>query len=142
MVAAAAYNPQYELRLFLFGGIKFKWFVIILVLIDVLSIPTDNPGGHISHLGGAMFGLIYGFALRIGSKSAAGTPKRKRKPKMEYTPYEEVKEEPEMPRSDEDFNQRRAEKEHDVDAILDKIAKSGYASLTKEEKEFLFKNSR
>lgn len=142
LVAAAAYNPQYELHLFLLGSMKFMWLAAILVLIDVLSIPTENPGGHIAHLGGAMFGLIYGFALRLGSKSNAGIPKSKRKPKMEYTPYEEVKDEPEVPRSDEDYNQQKAEKERDVDAILDKIAKSGYGSLTKEEKEFLFKNSR
>ena len=141
LVAAAAYNPQYEIRLFLFGGLKFMWLAAILVLIDVVSIPTDNPGGHIAHLGGVVFGLAYGLVLRITLKG--GEPRRKkRQPKMEYTPYEEVKEEPQTQHVDEDNHVKNADEERDIDVILDKIAQSGYASLTKEEKEFLFKNSR
>ena len=61
---------------------------------------------------------------------------------MKYTPYEEVRDEPKVPRSDEEYNYHKAQKERDIDAILDKVAKSGYDSLTKEEKEFLFKNSK
>ena len=59
---------------------------------------------------------------------------------MKYTRYEEVKDE--VPRNDGDYNRQRAEKERSVDAILDKVSKSGYGSLTDEEKEFLFKNSK
>ena len=62
------------------------------------------------------------------------------KNRKKYTRYEEIKEE--MPRSDEEYNYQKAQKERDVDAILDKVAKNGYDSLTKEEKEFLFKNSK
>jgi hypothetical protein len=62
------------------------------------------------------------------------------KNRKKYTPYEEVRDE--VPRSDEEYNYRKAQKERDVDAILDKVAKSGYDSLTKEEKEFLFKNGK
>jgi hypothetical protein len=47
-----------------------------------------------------------------------------------------------VPRSDEDYNYQKAQKEKDIDAILDKVAKNGYSSLTDEEKEFLFKNSK
>ena len=61
---------------------------------------------------------------------------------MKYTPYEEIKNEPKVPRDDGEYNHQKAEKERDVDALLDKISKSGYASLTDEEKEFLFKNSK
>ena len=61
---------------------------------------------------------------------------------MKYTPYEEIHDEPRVPRSDEEYNYQKAQKERDIDAILDKVAKSGYDSLTPEEKEFLFKNSK
>jgi len=61
---------------------------------------------------------------------------------VEYTPYEEIKDEPKVPRDDGEYNRQRAQKEHDVDALLDKVSKSGYGSLTDEEKEFLFKNSK
>ncbi len=142
LVAAATYKPDYGLRLFLFGQLKFKWLAIIFVVIDLLSISAENPGGHIAHLGGALFGFVYGLLLRKDFTLKGLFACKPRGPKMEYTPYEEIHDEPQVPRSDEEYNQQKAEKERDVDAILDKIAKSGYGSLTPEEKEFLFKNSR
>ena len=142
LVAAATYKPDYGLNLLLFGQLKFKWVAIAFVVIDLLSISSENPGGHIAHLGGALFGFVYGFVLRKSLEKPAEPKRKKRKPKMEYTPYEEIHDEPQVPRSDEEYNRQKAEKERDVDAILDKIAKDGYASLTAEEKEFLFKNSR
>ena len=142
MVAAATYSPDYELHLVLIGRVKYKWLALIFVIIDLLSISAENPGGHIAHLGGALYGFIYGFLLRKDFKLSGIFHFPKRKPRMEYTPYEEIKDEPEVPRSDEEYNRQKAEKERNIDEILDKIAKSGYASLTPEEKEYLFKNSR
>jgi membrane associated rhomboid family serine protease len=142
LVAAATYKPDYGLNLLLFGQLKFKWLAIAFVVIDLLSISAENPGGHIAHLGGALFGFVYGFILRKSLGQPTESKRRQRKPKMEYTPYEEIHDEPQAPRSDEEYNRQKADKERDVDAILDKIAKDGYASLTAEEKEFLFKNSR
>ena len=142
LVAAATYKPDYGLSLLLFGQLKFKWVAIAFVVIDLLSISAENPGGHIAHLGGAAFGFVYGLILRKSLGQPAEAKRKKRKPKMEYTPYEEIHDEPQVPRSDEEYNHQKAERERDVDAILDKIAKDGYASLTAEEKEFLFKNSR
>ena len=142
LVAAATCKPDYGLNLMLFGQLKFKWLAIAFVVIDLLSISAENPGGHIAHLGGALFGFVYGFVLRKNLDQPVEPKRRRRKPKMEYTPYEEIHDEPQAPRSDEEYNHQKAERERDVDAILDKIAKDGYASLTAEEKEFLFKNSR
>ena len=142
LVAAATYKPDYGLSLLLFGQLKFKWVAIAFVVIDLLSISAENPGGHIAHLGGAAFGFVYGLILRKSLGLPTESKRKKRKPKMEYTPYEEIHDEPQVPRSDEEYNHQKAERERDVDAILDKIAKDGYSSLTAEEKEFLFKNSR
>ena len=142
LVAAATYKPDYGLNLLLFGQLKFKWVAIAFVVIDVLSISAENPGGHIAHLGGAVFGFVYGLILRKSIGPPTESKRKKRKPKMEYTPYEEIHDEPQVPRSDEEYNHQKAERERNVDAILDKIAKDGYASLTAEEKEFLFKNSQ
>ena len=140
IVAAAAYNPDYELRLLLLGSIKFKWLAIIFVVIDVLTISAENPGTQITHLGGAAYGFVYGMLLRKDFGLGKIFHSKKNKPKFEYTRYEEVREDP-CPRSDEEYNQQKAQKERDIDAILDKVAKNGYASLTDEEKAFLFKNS-
>ena len=142
IVAAATYKPDYGLNLLFFGQLKFKWLAIVFVVIDLLSISAENPGGHIAHLGGAVFGFVYGLLLRNDFTLKGLFAPRKRNPKMEYTPYEEIHDEPEVPRSDEEYNRQKAEKEHNIDVILDKIAKSGYGSLTQEEKEYLFKNSR
>lgn len=139
IVAAAAYNPDYELRLLLFGGIKYKWLAVILVVIDIMTIDAANPGTQIAHLGGAAYGFVYGLLLRKDIFMGVKSHSKKRKDSFEYTSYEEVREEP-CPRSDEEYNQQKAQRERDVDAILDKISQNGYASLTDEEKAFLFKN--
>lgn len=139
LCAAVAKMPDYRIPLLVFGGMKFVWIVVIFAVIDLVGISPENMGTYFAHLGGALYGLAYGLVLRGGFKWQG---RKKRQPKMEYTPYEEMYDEPQVPRSDEEYNRQKAEKERNVDAILDKIAKSGYASLTAEEKEFLFKNSK
>lgn len=131
--------------------IKAKWFVIGYAVIELITGLTgfDNVA-HFAHLGGMLFGLglilywrkhgVSGDNFNFNLKKKVKSWKEKRN--VEYTPFEEVKDEPRVPRSDEEYNRQQAEKEHDVDALLDKISKSGYASLTDEEKEFLFKNSK
>ena len=131
--------------------IKAKWFVIGYAVIELITGLTgfDNVA-HFAHLGGMLFGLgliLYwrkhgtsggDFSFKLKDKIQDWKEKRN----MKYTSFEEVKDEPEVPRDDGEYNRQKAEKERDVDAILDKISKSGYASLTEEEKEFLFKNSK
>ena len=64
LIAAATYQPEYKLNLFLLGEVKMKWIAIIFVIIDILSIPKGNSGGHIAHLGGALWGFLYAYMLR------------------------------------------------------------------------------
>ena len=129
--------------------IKAKWFVIGYAVIELITGLTgvDNVA-HFAHLGGMLFGLIL---ILYWKKNPAGPNKNFRKLKdifqslktrsrTKYTRYEEVYDK--VPRSDEDYNYQKAQKEKDIDAILDKVAKNGYGSLTDEEKEFLFKNSK
>ncbi len=131
--------------------IKAKWFVIGYAVIELITGLTgvDNVA-HFAHLGGMLFGLLL---ILYWKKNPAGPNKNfrrwkdviqswKHKSRMNYTPYEEIYDEPRVPRSDEEYNQKKAQTEHDIDVILDKVAKNGYDSLTPEEKEFLFKNSR
>ena len=131
--------------------IKAKWFVIGYAVLELITgLGGHDNVAHFAHLGGMLFGLLL---ILYWKKNPAGPNKNfrkwkdifrswKQKSNLKYTPYEEVREEPRMPRSDEEYNRQRAEKERDVDAILDKISKSGYGSLTQEEKDFLFKNSK
>ncbi len=141
--------PDSRIYLYFLLPIKAKWFVIAYAVIELITGLTgfDNVA-HFAHLGGMLFGLLL---ILYWRKNPAGPNKNFRKLKdifqswkqrsrTKYTPYTEVKDE--VPRSDEEYNYQRAQKERDVDAILDKVAKNGYDSLTDEEKEFLFKNSK
>lgn len=143
--------PDSMIYVYFFIPIKAKWFVIGYAVIELITGLTgvDNVA-HFAHLGGMLFGLLL---ILYWKKNPAGPDKDfkklkdifqswKQKSHLKYTPYEEVKDEPKVPRSDEEYNRQKAQKERDMDAILDKISKSGYGSLTQEEKEFLFKNSK
>ncbi len=132
----AAYAPNMSLRLFLFGQIQLKYLALIFVLIDVLSITASNPGGHIAHLGGALFGITYGLLLRQNFRIDLSSF-FKRKPRMKKKVNNNFR-----PETDDEYRNRRAADNKRVDAILDKISKGGYDSLTKEEKDFLFRHGR
>ena len=138
IVAIATYIPNYNVRLFLFGQIKFKWIAVIYIVLDLLSIEKGNPGGHIAHLGGAFFGFIYIIALKKGLiVTQFWSPIKnlfKRKPKMKAT-YSK------KPLTDDEYSLSAKVHQQNIDEILDKIKKSGYESLSKEDKELLFKES-
>jgi membrane associated rhomboid family serine protease len=143
LVAIAVYIPEYTVQLLLFGRVKMKYIALILVLMDLLSIEKENPGGHIAHLGGALFGFTYIMLIKKNRNmfnflnpitaffKKIFTPKPKLK--VEYTKG--------RPLTDDEYTKVRAEKQKIMDGILDKISKNGYDSLSKEEKEFLFSAS-
>ena len=143
--------PNSMIYLYFLFPIKAKWFVIGYAVIELLSgLSGASNVAHFAHLGGMLFGLLL---ILYWRKNPAGPNKNfrnwkeifeswKRKSETKYTPYKEVKDEPLVSRNDGEYNRQKAERERDVDAILDKISKNGYASLTQEEKEFLFKNSK
>lgn len=140
-IAISAYMPDYQLPLLLFGRIKLKYIAIFFVILDVISIDKGNPGGHLAHLGGALWGFVYARMLKRGKDPALvlgfylGKIYRlfSKKPhlKVEYTRSRPV--------DDDEYNRQRNEHQQRIDQILDKISKSGYDSLSKEEKELLFK---
>lgn len=127
VVATATLVPDYSIRLLLFGELRLKYLVLAYVLLDIIGIGGTNAGGNIAHLGGALFGFTYIRFLKSGKDWAAFlTPK----PRMKV-----VKNTPSVK------GQRKTD-QREIDAILDKISKSGYDRLTKEEKETLFKASK
>ena len=116
-----------------------------MIVTDVLMIAYDNAGGHIAHLGGAMYGYLFILQFRKGKdigKWISDLMDRlvtwfKPRPKLDVTYRSNVRN-----MTDEEYNHQKAELQHEIDRILDKIAKSGYESLTKSEKETLFKMNR
>jgi membrane associated rhomboid family serine protease len=145
-IAIASYVPNYYVYLMFIGRVKMKYIAIAFVVIDLLSIQSGNAGGHIAHLGGAFWGFVYGLSLRKGNNlfsifDSVKMPSYGKKAK--YAKFETSRKNDDWrPMTDEEYNKRKAESQKEIDRILDKIARSGYASLTKEEKDLLFRSSK
>jgi len=134
LFAAVAYAPDFTISLMFIGQLKLKYLAIIFVLIDLLSIRSGNAGGHIAHIGGAMFGLLYGFFLRKNFKIKIKNPHKFKKTKFKTKST--------RPETDDEYRRRRAMQNKKMDDVLDKISQNGYKSLTKEEKDFLFRQGK
>ncbi len=144
MVFIATYTPNTEVRIFTFT-LKLWHIVLFLFLLDLVRIPSSgNAGGLLAHVGGGIFGYAYAVQLAKGNDIgkwfehfmdwiANLFKPREKKPfkKVHRTPHFTTR----APQSQESKSDRQKK----VDAILDKIGKSGYESLTKAEKDFLFK---
>ena len=143
-VAVATYLPNFTVNLLLFGPVRLKFIAIVLVVLDLISIDKGNPGGHIAHLGGAVYGYIAMTQLRKGRDLSSGFSRVlqgiasifKGKPRRKMKVTHKVS------RNDAAYNAQKKSKQETIDNILDKISKSGYESLTKQEKEELFKMSK
>lgn len=137
-VATATLLPDYQLSLLLFGPVRLKWIIVVILFLDLISVSSSNAGGHIAHLGGAAFGYSYIILLRKGTDLTGWlqrwlTAGKKSKLKTVHR----------SDRSrDDKFVSNKKQKEERLDAILDKISKSGYGSLSQEERDFLFNASK
>ena len=154
VVCAGAVAPDYVMRLILIGDVKLKYIVFFVVLIDIIGVTgSSNTGGHIAHLGGALFGLFYVRQLREGTdlaipvsnllnkiaslfKGSNQTGNRKKTTLNVKYRSDKKNEQNQTTRKDTTSFQAK------LDGILDKIKESGYESLTEEEKEFLFQASK
>ncbi|WP_103866586.1 rhomboid family intramembrane serine protease [Aquimarina sp. I32.4] len=146
MIFIAAYTPNSEVRI-IFFNVKLWHIGVFVVLSDLIQIPTSaNAGGLIAHLGGAIFGYMYAVQLKNGKDIGEWFEKlmdriaalfifKKKSPLKTVHKSKTYKKTTARTKnsSTKTLNQQQ------IDAILDKISKSGYDSLTKEEKDFLFK---
>ena len=141
LVATTAYQPLMEIRLLLIGNVKLWHITAVLILLDLLQIQMNNTGGHIAHLSGAFFGYIYIKLLQNGTDlSRIVDSILNLFSKKQSTPFRKVHVNPKKPAAKRESKIVIKDKtQQQLDEILDKISKSGYDSLTAEEKEFLFK---
>lgn len=143
LIATTAYAPYMLLRIPLLGVVKLWHVAFVILAIDLIQLPMNNTGGHIAHLGGALFGYLYIQLLKSGTDITAPLSaffdkivnifKPKAKTPFKKVHRNPVKKDVTSPKQNKDFTQKQ------IDEILDKISVSGYDSLTKQEKEFLFK---
>ena len=152
IVGGATLLPDFTFSLILIGPVKIKWIAAVVVLISLAGVNGGNPGGEIAHLGGALLGFVFikqlqagrdlgrpvqavgnwfssltsrRLAMRVSSTSrrpepvAATTASGSKKPAVAGQPLQD-----------------------EIDIILDKISRSGYESLSKDEKQKLFRASQ
>jgi membrane associated rhomboid family serine protease len=145
LVAIAVYDPQREIHLFFIGRFPLKYIAAFYVILSIIGISASNPGGNLAHIGGALWGWFYIAQLRKGKDWGAGLVTFigktgdwfKSKERMKVTFKQQA-----PPRDDYEYNRMKNLQQEEINRILDKIAQSGYESLTKKEKEILFKQGK
>jgi membrane associated rhomboid family serine protease len=144
IVAAATLIPNVNINMMFIGPVKLIYVALFVIFIDILNVASyDNIGGNLSHLGGALMGYIFIVQYKKGRDLSKGInrffdwisglfkPSPKNKMKVAYKRS--------VP--DEEYNFNKKMEQEKINIILDKISKSGYESLSKSEKEILFKAS-
>lgn len=143
LIFICTYMPNQEVRL-IFFNIKLWYIGAFVVLMDLIQIASSNSGGRIAHLGGALLGYVFarqllqgrdigkGFSAFLDSLASLFKKGEKKAPmKTVYRKKEASKK--------AKVNYEKENRQRKIDSILDKISKSGYESLSQDEKDFLFK---
>ena len=140
VIASATLLPDYEIVLAIFGRIKLKYVGMAYLVIDLLSMMGSNAGGSMAHLGGALIGYLMIKQIQAGNDWSSIVIRinsfidkiftRKNKLKIVHQTEQQAQ------------ASRATVSQAEVDQVLEKITKSGYDSLSKSEKELLFKASK
>lgn len=149
LMAVTTYQPLMEVRLLLIGKVKLWHITAVLLILDLMQLRLENMGGHISHLAGAFFGFIYIKSLQNGTDMSTVVTKiidffANGFRKSPSTPFKKVHKNYNRPVEKRTTSRivTKDKTQQQIDEILDKISQSGYDSLTKEEKDFLFKSGK
>lgn len=139
VVGAATVSPNYRFHLLLIGPVKISYLAFVYVFLSFIGTVGSNAGGNVAHLGGALFGFIFVSQLRRGNDMG----------KLLFTPWNAIRGIFDKSarikvsyKSESGGVKSKALQQAEIDAILDKISKSGYESLSKEEKRKLFDASK
>jgi membrane associated rhomboid family serine protease len=134
VVAAGTYAPNMPVSVFLIGEVKLKWLVVASFIMFSLIDLSVNTGGKISHIGGALFGFIYGIQLKKRNDIGAWFERLINRQNLKVVHRRKF--------TDEEYNLVKRQNEKTLDELLDKINRSGYDSLSKSEKERLHELSK
>ena len=132
--------PDYSMHLILLGPVKIKYIGITILFFDIIGTSgTSNTGGHVAHLGGTLFGILFVYFLRKGTDLTSifnfNKFKKTKRTKLKISYKADILQERKNKPAKENIVLR-------VDEILDKINQKGYESLTEEEKEILYRASK
>ena len=128
------YKPNMPVMFFGLVQMKYKYMALIIFLSYTIIDFNINTGGKISHFGGVLFGLLFGYLLKQGRDISSFSFLKFRKRSPLRVVQNNAATVPNTPNS--------ASQQHTIDSLLDKISKIGYENLSKAEKELLFKLSQ
>jgi len=135
-VGIASYMPNYQLKLRFIGYVKLWVLAAVFIGLDLIQIPGGNAGGHMSHIGGALFGYVYRYTytgqVKKSKFSDYFTNLFQKKSVLKTVHKSKTRKSSDT----KNINQQK------IDLILEKISKSGYESLNQEEKDLLFKQGK
>ncbi|WP_430974306.1 rhomboid family intramembrane serine protease [Sunxiuqinia rutila] len=140
VIAVAMWAPNHTINLLFIGPVRMKYIALVSLAMYVIGIASSNSGGNLAHLGGAFMGMIFVLQYRknkdltkwVSNLLDKGQKLLKPRPKIKVTYKKSATD-------DVEYNRQRNLKQEEINRVLEKISKSGYDSLTKEEKELLFK---
>ncbi len=139
VIASAVYVPNHIIHLAFIGPVRIKWIALISIVMYLISLSGENAGGNFAHLGGALWGWIYMSQLRLGRNITGWFDQILGGVGSWFTFKRKLKIKHVSPNPDYDYNRSKKQQQNEVNQVLDKIGKSGYESLTFEEREILFK---
>ncbi len=144
LMALVFYNPNMQIRLMLIGVVKIWYIAAFIVILDIIQLSGANVGGHLAHLGGACMGFLYIKFFRHSSflDSFLSGVQKLFKPKKNRHLKTVYKRDKVTRQANNQTNYKASSSQKQIDEILEKISKSGYESLTKEEKNFLFTSGK
>lgn len=134
LIGLTTYIPNYEIKFRFIGFVKLLFLGLIFIAWDLISLGGNNTGGHLAHLGGATYGF-FAIYYRNSFRFKNVFKKEKKNPKSSLkTSYKST--------NKQSTRTNTNETQQKIDAILDKISKSGYEALSKAEKDFLFQQGK
>lgn len=140
VIGVATYAPRYPVKVFFTINAQLWMIAAAALLMDLIYLGDgNNAGGHIAHLGGALFGYLSVKQLKQGKDWTSGFSKFMDNIANWFKPKPKIKKVYSNTTSDRNFKERQVHNQQRMDEILDKISRSGYESLSKEEKDYLFK---
>lgn len=142
VIATAILLPDYMIHLMFLGGVRLKYVAMVSFILTTVIDLSENTGGKVAHLGGALFGLIYMIQYKKGKDMTRPVTYLLTGIQNLFKPRPKVRVTYKRTTSDDDYNKNRKAHQERIDQILDKISKSGYEALSAEEKELLFRESK
>lgn len=142
VVATATLVPDHAVYLLLLGRVKIKYIAIGIFLLTSVFDFSVNTGGKIAHIGGAVLGYAYATRFKQGKDTGRWINKVLEGIATWFKPRKKMKVSYKKPMTDYEYNRVKSDHQEQLNKILEKISKGGYDSLTKKEKEILFKESQ